>query len=390
MRIILYKGQSQYGSLRLHADQLRQAFLELGHDAEIVDLTLPDANARLQAAIGVRPDAVFAFGGVGCDIKVNGASLYDLLNCAYVTLHVDNPVHHIARLSAPMARHVAFFLDRSHLEFVRAWPGGKALAATGFLPPGANELAEPADLSDAAFAARDIDFLFTGTYRGAPASPWLAQPDGAVKTILEEIAQRMRADCRLPVLHALRDALQDVIKAPLTDDLLSKFAPVLSQPQLHAEAWHRNALLEALGAAGTPITVYGNGWAPLVERFPTLTWGGEGSFEETLSLLRRTRLVLNVNNGFVDGGHERVFTAMCGGAAVLTDANPYYAQVFSPAEIATYDMNRKDQAPALVERLLADPQALGAMARAGALRALSEHTWRQRAQTIVEAVTAVA
>jgi len=64
--------------------------------------------------------------------------------------------------------------------------------------------------------------------------------------------------------------------------------------------------------------------------------------------------------------------------------------VFSPAEIATYDMNRKDEAPAVVERLLADPQALGELARAGALRALSEHTWRQRAQTIVEAVTAVA
>ena len=41
-------------------------------------------------------------------------------------------------------------------------------AQLAFCPPGANELPDAADLSDAAFAARDIPAMFTGTYRGAP------------------------------------------------------------------------------------------------------------------------------------------------------------------------------------------------------------------------------
>lgn len=389
MRIVLYKGQSQYGSLRLHVDQLARALAELGHDAVVVDLTAPDANDALKAAFEPRPDAVFAFGGVGAEIQSNGVSLYDVLGCVYATLHVDNPVHHIGRLSARVGRHVAFFLDRSHLEFVRAWPGGAGLAATAFLPPGANELAEPADLSDAAFARRDIPLLFTGTYRGAPATPWRAQPEGAVKTIMEEVARRMAADARLPILKALDAALRQVVNAPLTPDLLGKFAPVLHQPQLYAEAFHRNALIEVLGEAGTPVCVYGLGWGALTERFASFAWGGEGSFEETLSLLRRARLVLNINNGFVDGGHERVFTALCGGAAVLSDANPFYADAFTPAELATYDWGKMDAVPGQIAALLADEAALAARARAGALRALAEHTWRARAQTIVETIRAV-
>jgi hypothetical protein len=388
MRIVVFKGQSRYGSLRLHADQLCAALAALGHETSIVDLMEPDANAQLKASFDPRPDAYLGFGGVGVDIKSNGASIYDLLGCVFASVHVDNPVHHIGRLSAPVGRHVAFFLDRSHVDFVRAWPGGRRLAAAAFLPPGANTLPEPVDTSDEAFARRDIPLLFTGTYRGEPDAPWRAQPDGAVKTIMEEIAQRMRAEASLPILEALRGALDHVLRTPLNDDLLAKFTPLLHQPQLYAEAWHRNALVETLGAAGAPLSIWGVGWAPMVERFPSFTWGGEGSFEETLSLLRRARLVLNTNNGFVDGGHERVFTAMCGGAAVLSDGNPWYAQAFTPGELATFDWKRMNAVPGQIQALLADETALAAQARAGHARAQAEHSWRARAETIVQTINA--
>jgi glycosyltransferase involved in cell wall biosynthesis len=165
---------------------------------------------------------------------------------------------------------------------------------------------------------------------------------------------------------------------------------VLHQPQLYAEATHRNALIEVLGAAGAPITLYGVGWEPVVARFPSFTWGGEGSFEETLGLLRRARLVLNTNNGFVDGGHERVFTAMCGGAAVITDHTPYYAETFRlGAEISAFKWARMADAPGQIKALLADEAALAAQARAGAKRALAEHTWTARAELVAQTIREV-
>jgi hypothetical protein len=88
---------------------------------------------------------------------------------------------------------------------------------------------------------------------------------------------------------------------------------LLRAPQAFAVAYHRDRFLQTLGEVGAPLTAYGSGWEPMAERHPSFDYGRVGSVEETLSLIRRSRILLNTNNGFVAGGHERVFTAMCGG-----------------------------------------------------------------------------
>ncbi|WP_304191930.1 glycosyltransferase [Phenylobacterium aquaticum] len=387
MRFILFKGQSQYGSLRLHIDQLAAALTGLGHEAAIIDLTASDAIAQLNASFQARPDAYFGIGGVGSDLKTGEASVYDALGVVYASLYVDHPIHHIPRLSTPIKRNAALFLDRSHVQFMTAWTKGRGFSQLGFLPPGANELAEPLDTSDEAFAKRDIPVLFTGTYRGAPAMPWRQEADTPARTAIEAVAQRMAADARLPLLDALRLALADEFQAELTPELFKDFLPLLQAPQAFAEACHRDRLLHELGRGGAPLTIYGAGWEPLLGLYPSFAYGGVGSFEETLHLLRRARLVLNANNGFVAGGHERVFTAMCGGAAVLSDESKYYAEAFKPGrEMATYGWNRLDAVPGQIADLLADPAGLAAMARAGAKRAQAEHSWTARAAKLVKTI----
>jgi hypothetical protein len=242
------------------------------------------------------------------------------------------------------------------------------------------------DPSDEAFAQRDIPLMFTGTYRGAPTRDWAAWEDSPAREMVAEIADRMAADAALPVVDALKAALADRGGA-LTGELFDMFVPLLQAPQAFAEAYHRDALLQALGRAGVPLHVYGNGWEPLVQAYPSFVWGGVGSFEETLSLLRRARLVLNINNGFVAGGHERVFTAMCGGAAVFSDASRYYADAFKEGhEIATFAWSRMAEAPDRLLALMNDTSALAAQARAGHTRAMAEHRWPNRAAQFVKAV----
>lgn len=387
MRFILYKGQGQYGSLRLHIDQLGAALTGLGHGAQIIDLMADDAVAQVHASVETPPDCYFGISGIGSDVTIEGASAYDRIGRPYASLYVDHPVHHQGRLATPIARNIAFFLDRSHVQFMTAWSKGRGFSHLGFMPPGANELPEPTDLSDEAFARRDIPLLFTGTYRGPPATPWRDQGDNPARTVMDAVAELMAADARLPLLDALRSALARLYKADLTSQLLDEFMPLLPQAQFFAEAYHRDRLLRILGQAGTALTVYGSGWEPLAAAYPSFTYGGVGSFEETLHLLRRTRLVLNTNNGFVQGGHERVFTAMAGGAAVISDDNKYYQEAFKPGrEIALFPWSKAEQVPAQIAALLGDPAALGAMARSGAKRTQADHRWSSRAARLVKAV----
>lgn len=386
MRFVLYKGQSQYGSLRLHITQLAEALGRQGHDVRTVDLMDEGGRAALDAALADPPDAFVGIGGVGADAANEAGSVYDQLGCVYASLYVDHPVHHVPRITAKIRRHVAFFLDRSHVQFVAGWPKAKGLSYLGFLPPGANELPEPVDTSDEAFSRRDIPLLFTGTYRGAPRPGWLEWEASPARDIAGEVAERMVADGRLPVLEALKASLADR-GAALSPDLFDEFVPLLQAPQAFAEAWHRDALLHALGRAGAPLHVYGNGWEPLAAAYPSFAYGGVGSFEETLHLLRRARLVLNTNNGFVAGGHERVFTALCAGAAVFSDASRYYADAFKEGrEIVTFAWNRLDAAPGQLLELMADTPALAAIARAGHKKAVAEHRWSDRAAKLVKAI----
>lgn len=386
MRFALIKGQSQYGSLRLHVDQLSQALMEIGHETMVVDMVADDRQAQLNTALMSMPECVFGFSGVGVDLRGDSGSLYDVMGAVYATLYVDNPVHHLARLQTPVRRNVAFFLDRSHLQFVNASPFARDFTQLGFLPPGANQLPEPPDLSDEAFARRDIPLMFTGTYRGAPQAPWRQWPQSPARTVAEGVCERMVADARLPILEALRQVLKQ-LGAELTPQLFTDIAPLLSAPQFFAEAYHRDAVLHALGAAGLPLHIWGNGWEPLAERYRAFVYGGVGSFAETLQTLRRVRVVLNINNGFLAGGHERVFTAMCAGAAVFSDANRYYEEAFKEGrEIVTFAWPKLANAPDQLAALVADPARAGQIARAGAIRAQAEHRWTERAQRLVKAV----
>ena len=67
MRIVLVKGRSQYGSLRLHVDQLAAALRGLGHQAPVVDLAASETLMPLIEAMSQPTDAMFAFNGVACE-----------------------------------------------------------------------------------------------------------------------------------------------------------------------------------------------------------------------------------------------------------------------------------------------------------------------------------
>ena len=387
MRFVLAKGQSQYGSLRLHVDQLAAALAALGHETEVVDLMQANGIASLLMTLSRPTDCFFAFNGVACEVAAQGRH-FERPDFLYATMYVDHPAHHLRRLSNPIARQAVFFLDRTHVQFLTSWAAGAAerkFSHIGFLPPGANALPDPVDLSDQAFAARDIGVLFTGTYRGPPVPGWTDWEASPARDFVAETAERMAADGRLALLDALRAVLAER-RLRLSADLFEGLVPLLPAAQQYAEAAHRHAFVTALGEAGVAVEVYGLGWAPFCARYPSFRHGGEGSFEETLRLLRRARVALNTNNGFVAGGHERVFSAMSAGAAVFSDASRYYAEAFKDRELATFSWPRLDRAADQLTALQSDVGALAAQARAGALRAQAEHSWAARAGKLVKVV----
>jgi len=386
MRFLLVKAQSQYGSLRLHVDQLADALRSIGEDVRVVDtMEMFGTAAYVCAAVVDGADCVFTFGGV---YGHEYGPMFKKFGITFASLYVDNPVHHLSRLQPPEAQYIAFFLDRTHQAFMQAMDTTGAFAHLGFLPPGANTLAAPVDVSRKAYGARDIPILFSGTYRGEPERAWLEMPP-AVSNLLNAVAERMAADGSLWIGAALRDAL-DSGGVKLTPEFLRSIAPVLRFVQAFAEAYHRNAFLNVVGSAGIAIQTVGKGWGAVCERYPSFSYLGEGSFEQTLELLRRTRVVINVNNGFVSGGHERVFAAMAAGAAVFSESSFFYDEVFVDGEdMVTFKTPAQPGVAARLQNLAGDLDFGAEIAANGYAKTRAHHMWINRATEIVEVVRRV-
>ena len=103
MRFVLAKGQSQYGSLRLHVDQMAAALQGLGHEVEVIDLMRPEGVAPLLMALSRPTDCYFTFNGVACEVAIDGAR-FERPPFLYASMHVDHPVHHLPRIASKISR----------------------------------------------------------------------------------------------------------------------------------------------------------------------------------------------------------------------------------------------------------------------------------------------
>jgi len=183
MRFLLVKAQSQYGSLRLHVDQLADALRALGEDVRVVDAMEPFGTAAFVCAVVVDgADCVFTFGGV---YGQEYGPVFKTCGITYASLYVDNPLHHLPRLEPPAAQYVAFFLDRTHQALVQALDQTGAFAHLGFLPPGANTLAAPVDVSREAYGPAPFQFCS-------------AAPIAASQSGVGWICRRRSATCSTP------------------------------------------------------------------------------------------------------------------------------------------------------------------------------------------------
>jgi hypothetical protein len=383
MHIAVYKGASQYDSLRTHADQIAGALVALGHEVTVIDLLDDHYVQRLEAVLrdANAPRLFVGFNGVAAELTVGDRSLYEAVEAHYVTFMVDHPIYQWGRLTAPSGRRIVpCFLDRSHVRYVAETAPPDTHPFLGFLPPGANTRDPAATPPPFRWGPeRDIPVLFTGTYRGTPTRSWVGEGT-VLAQLIDGTVERALAGEHVAAHEALRATLKDLgVEAPLR--LEGALTPALHTALNYCASVRREQLVTQLCEAQVPVVVYGKGWEPLAERYPTLDYRGEGSWQETLSLLPRAKIVLNSNNEFVEGGHERVFAAQAHGAAVVSDSSAYYQQHYRDDEdICLYRWSEVGSLGERVRDLLASGPRLEAIAHAGYRATCEHHTWSRRAQ----------
>jgi hypothetical protein len=389
MQVVLIRGASAYGALGLFTERLAAAFSEHGYSPAIVDATAQDLEAALRRIAAQGPVALaFSFGLFGEFRTPDGLSVGDLAEAPHVIHYVDYPLSHALRLDRTPRSAAILVVDATHVEAIEATYGQDHFAFVGFCPHAAIGPVSPACASAADFAAeRPVPTLFAGTLYPPQAPAWtrFASP---VRELFEAAFEIALAQDALPALDALRAALRDRgldPAAPEHRDVRRGATFVHEQ----VRAVRRLRLLETAARMGIPLWAVGKGYEAELGRFPNLTYGGETDLAGIVSLMRHSRVVLNVNANFGAGSHERVFSAMAAGAAAASDHSRFYAERFEAgSEILLYRWTALEEGLEQVARLAADPDAAWALAEAGRARTAAEHQWAHRVDVILEAADA--
>jgi glycosyltransferase involved in cell wall biosynthesis len=383
-RVVLYKGQSNYGALRIHIDQLANAFRILGHEVHVIDLLSENAMQQLSRVFQSRCDLVFSFNGMGIDLSVNEQSLYDVADVPFIAALVDHPHYHIERLRTKMSKLIVTCLDRSHLSFLSSYFEPDHFNQTAFLLPGGNMAPKMVETKIEKFLEkRTIPVLFTGSFRGVPVRQWAEFPK-AVASILDDIAEYTLAHDYMPLEEALTYVLQQRNITP-GKQVERKLGEVMHLVNFYVHSIRRYACLEILAQAGIPVQIYGQGWDEFMPKWKSFTFHDEGTVKDTLNILHQTQICLNTNTHFVDGGHERVFNAMINGAVVMTDESKYYNEEFiDEKDILMYKWTKLDELPEKIMHFLEQPEKLWEIAREAKKKAEKRHTWIERARRILE------
>lgn len=315
------------------------------------------------------PDCTFAFNGPRRTKA--GILLAEELGLPHVAWLVD--AAHFSREFAQFPQHILITPDQKSEDLMRQWGAKHAY----FLPHAADAL--PAKVP---IAERRYPIVFLGSIADPETyiSQWKSKYPASVVEFLKETAEKTLTDtdvCYQDLL--LKNTL---FQGADQDELIQDF-------DVYMRMIGRLDLLRKL--SGLPVHLFGNLIGDSSRSIGEVIGGdisgltvhSSVNFFEALEIMQNAKVVLNSSPMFKTGAHERIFYAPSAGAVLLTNETPWIRSHFKTSEeMLTYRF--AEPIKESLQMLLEKPEELKAIADAGRLKVLSEHTWDHRIQKLLE------
>ena len=151
-------------------------------------------------------------------------------------------------------------------------------------------------------------------------------------------------------------------------------------------SYFRGEIIKCLAEHKIPVHVFGANWEKLdcSSHDYIIKNGREVDSVTCAEAIADARISLNAMPWFKDGTHDRVFTAMLQHTLSLTDDSRYLRENFTDKkELVFYSLEKREELPELVKKLLEKPEKCMEIAERGYESAVQEHTWKQRAEAIL-------
>ena len=375
--VLIYAGSDIcYNILDTFARCLGHALEELGQCVEYFDISkqrieeLSDyTKRRFKAVIGMQ---TYMF-----SVKwENGEFVHDRMAAPKYHFLFDHPIRRKKHLQQVPQRMCVLTPDGNYTNFIKNYYGHFAR----LLPPAGME-------ASCEFGQKVYEIVFLGSYYDGPIEDLrtLRNMDKARCYLINRYILYMRRDLRMVPEEALKKALEHYGITCTKEEfmeLLYRDCWVINCLSYH----YRNKTVRILLESGISLHVFGDTWkgSPWWGH-PGLICHEEAVGEDALKVYERSKLSLNVMTWHKDGFTERIANAMLQKSVVVTDRTTYLEKNFVNGEdLLMFDLGNLQELPGQIMELLGDDKRRERIAENGYRKALQQHTWRQRAGTILQ------
>ena len=373
-QIALELERNGYETCFIDYERMYESMDEMLHFLEREETALVTFNF-----IGLRGESVFQ--------TESGRSIWQEENLPILNILVDHPLYYHSCLKEAGERMRVFCVDREHVGYVRRfYPGVKV----EFLPLAGNELfvsqkdgehgihrTHCEDVPEPVlYGQRTFDLVFAANY--------------VSMEMLEEKVKALDDDYRIFYRRITEDLIADPaqsVDAVMERHIRNELGMIWID--LFIRSYFREKVVQTLADAGIIVRVFGADWEKIHCKKPqnVRTSGGKVNSAACVQAMRDARIALNVMPWFKDGAHDRVFTAMLQGTAVLTDDSRYLREECRDGEnICFYSLRALQQLPDQVVSLLEDPVRMAELAERGYRMAEKRHRWKNRAGLLMQAL----
>lgn len=382
--ILIYRGVTYcYNILNVIAEQLELGLQRMGERVIVYDEQQEDvaglsryAGQRFQAVIGVQSYLLSVY------LKQSGCYLHERILGPKFNIVLDHPVWLKNQLEGVPKDYYVLTHDENYRQFIRRYY--QKVADSFLFPPGG--ICQEEAVVQGAERKYDVSFVGTyGDYREKCEALHASARD--VRFPANRFLLTMRKDPRLTAEQALQKTTESY--GMKQED--SEFFRMLYELRAVIQCvmyYYREKTVRTLLDAGISVEIWGESWkqSPLADH-PLLHIHGDVTPEESLAIMRESKLSLNIMAWHKAGFTERMANAMLAGSVVLTDETAYTGYGLSDGkQLVMFQLNHLEELPEKVRGLLEDTDKRTRIARCGHAYAQAHHTWEKRAEQLLQII----
>ncbi len=373
-KVCLITNYNLYESKRHFTLKLSEAMQRKGIKTKIIDVMENklgvDAISQIKQ---FKPDFTCSFNTL---LPItNQQFLWDIIKIPHWSILVDPSLYSVSLINSPYS--VISCVDRFDCE---------GLLSTGFKKvffwPHAieKELEAPIDAErpyEVVFLGSCFDYESIREYWQNTLSPKQCE-------ILDHASDLVLSDNRTSLQAALVKAWNE---ANLLADDTVDFAMLFYFLDLYTRGKDRVDLIRSIKDA--KVHIFGRlqdsneietlGWEHYLGKQKNVVIHEPVRFDESLEILKKSKICLNSNPFFKNGSHERIFNSLACGALPITMDNLFVRSQFKEGQDMYFYLNSNlDQVNDQVNEILANESKRHAMVASGRAKVMKNHTWDKR------------